>query len=96
MKKLPPIVSAEPVFHGARRLAFTDGHEGMADLGRVIAGGGIIARLQKPENFQKVRLEEHRHHDSWLDEGGIESDPGAGGLRRDAERRAEFDKLIAS
>ena len=96
MKKLPRIVSAEPVIHGVLKLVFTDGYEGVVDLRPIIARGNIFTWLQKPKNFQKVQLEEYGHHVFWLDNKGHEIDLGADGLRRDAEKQAELHKLIAS
>jgi Protein of unknown function (DUF2442) len=96
VKKLPRIKTAEPVIHGVLKLVFTDGYEGVVDLRPIIARGRIFTWLQKPKNFQKVRLEEYGHHVFWIDNKGQEIDLGADGLRRDAEKQAELHKLIAS
>jgi hypothetical protein len=96
VKKLPRIVSAEPVIHGVLKLVFTDGYEGVVDLRPIIARGKLFTWLQKPKNFQKVQLEEYGHHVFWLDNKGQEIDLGADGLRRDAEKQAEIHKVIAS
>ena len=96
MKKLPRIVSAEPVIHGVLKLVFNDGYEGVVDLRPIIAKGRIFAWLQKPRNFQKVQLEEYGHHVYWINGKGQEIDLGADSLRRDAEKQAEIHKLIAS
>jgi Protein of unknown function (DUF2442) len=96
MKKLPRIVTVEPVIHGVLKLVFTDGYEGVVDLRPVVAQGRVFKWLQKPKNFLKVQLEEYGHHVFWIDDKGYEIDFGADGLRRDAEKQAELHKLIAS
>ena len=96
MKKLPRIVTAEPVIHDVLKLVFTDGYEGVVDLRPIIAQGRVFKWLQKPANFLKVQLEEYGHHIFWIDDRGREIDFGADGLRRDAEKQAELHKLIAS
>jgi hypothetical protein len=96
MKKLPRIVTAEPVMHGVLKLVFANGHQGVVDLRPIIARGRIFKWLQKPTNFSKVQLEEYGHHIYWIDDKGREIDLGADGLRRDAEKQAELNKLIAS
>src|SRR6266850_4417948 len=96
MKKLPRIVSAEPVIHGVLKLVFTDGYEGVVDVRPLIAKGRVFTWLQKPKNFQKVKLEEYGHHVYWTNDKGQEIDLGADSLRRDAEKQAELHKLIAS
>jgi len=95
MKKLPRIITAEPVIHGVLKLVFTDGYEGVVDLRPIIAQGRIFKWLQKPKNFLKVQLEEYGHHVYWIDDKGYEIDLGADSLRRDAEKQAELHKLIA-
>jgi hypothetical protein len=96
MKKLPRIVTAEPVIHGVLKLVFADGYEGVVDLRPLISLGGVFKWLQKQKNFSKVQLEDYRHHILWVDDKGREIDLGADGLRRDAEKQAELHKLIAS
>jgi hypothetical protein len=96
MKKLPRIVAVESVIHGVLKLVFTDGYEGVVDLRPIIASGRILNWLQKPENFQKVQLDEFGHHVFWIDDKGQEIDFGADSLRRDAEKQAELHKLAAS
>ena len=96
VKKLPRIITAEPVIHGVLKLVFADGYEGVVDLRPIIARGRIFTWLQTPENFQNIRLEEHGHHVFWIDDKGQEIDLGADGLRRDAERQEEVHKLMAS
>ena len=96
MKKLPRIITAEPVIHGVLKLVFTDGYEGVVDLRPIIAQGRVFKWLQKPKNFLKMQLEEYGHHVFWIDDKGQEIDFGADGLRRDAEKQAELHKLIAS
>jgi hypothetical protein len=95
-KKLPRIVSAEPVIHGVLKLRFTDGYEGIEDLRPLITKGRIFAWLQKPGNFRKVKLEEYGHHVFWTNNRGEDIDLGADSLRRDAEKQAELHRLIAS
>jgi hypothetical protein len=96
MKKLPRIVTAEPVIHGVLKLVFIDGYEGVVDLRPIIAQGRILTWLQSPENFRQVKLEEFGHHVFWIDDQGQEIDFGADSLRRDAEKQAELHKLAAS
>jgi hypothetical protein len=96
MKKLPRIVTAEPVIHSVLKLVFAGGYQGVVDLRPIIARGRIFKWLQKPKNFSKVQLEAHGHHIYWIDDKGREIDLGADGLRRDAEKQAELNKLIAS
>ena len=96
MKKLPRIVTAEPVIHGVLKLVFDDGYEGVVDLRPILARGRIFTWLRKPENFQRVQLEEYGHHVFWTDDKGQDIDFGADGLRRDAEKQAEIHKLMAS
>jgi hypothetical protein len=95
MKKLPRIVSAEPVIHGVLKLVLTDGYEGVVDLRPIIAQGRIFSWLQKPKNFQKIQLEEFGHHVFWTNDKGQVIDLGADSLRRDAEKQAELHRLIA-
>ena len=96
MKKLPRIVSVEPVIHGVLKLSFTDKYQGVVDLRPIIARGRIFSWLQKPRNFQKVQLDEFGHHVFWIDDKGQEIDFGADSLRRDAEKQAELHRVIAS
>jgi hypothetical protein len=96
MKKLPRIISAEPVIHGVLKLVFNDGYEGVIDLRPLIARGRVFTWLQKQKNFQKVQIEEHGHHIFWTNDKGQEIDLGADSLRRDAEKQAELHRLIAS
>ncbi len=94
MKKLPRIVTAEPVIFGVLKLVFTDGYEGVVDLRPVIAQGRMFKWLQEPRNFVTIQREEYGHHVFWIDDEGNEIDLGADGLRRDAERQAEIHKLM--
>jgi hypothetical protein len=96
MKKLPRIVSAEPVIHGVLKLEFSDKYEGVVDLRPIIARGRIFSWLQKAKNFQKVQLDKFGHHVFWIDDKGQEIDFGADSLRRDAEKQAELHRVIAS
>jgi uncharacterized protein DUF2442 len=96
MKKLPRITSVEPIIHGVLKLVFTDGYEGVVDIRPLIARGRVFTWLQKPNNFQKVRLQEYGHHIFWTNGKGEEIDLGADSLRRDAEKQTELHRLIAS
>jgi hypothetical protein len=96
MKKLPRIISAEPVIHGVLKLIFDDGYEGVIDIRPLIARGGVFTWLQKQKNFQKVQLEGYGHYIFWIDDKDQEIDLGADSLRRDAEKQAELHRLIAS
>ena len=95
-KKLPRIVAAEAVIHGVLKLVFNDGYEGVVDLRPIIARERVFTWLQKPKNFQKVRIEQYGHHVFWVGDKGQEIDFGADSLRRDAEKQAEIHRLIAS
>ena len=82
--------------HGVLKIVFTDDYEGVVDLRPIITRGRILTWLQKPENFQKVQLEQYGHHVFWVDDNGQELDFGADSLGRDAEKQAELHKLAAS
>jgi hypothetical protein len=96
MKKLPRIIAVEPVIHGVLKLVFTDGYTGVVDVRPIIARGKVLAWLQKPNNFQKVQLDQYGHHIFWIDNKGQQLDFGADSLRHDAEKQAELHRLIAS
>lgn len=93
MKTLPRITTAEPVIHGVLKLVFDDGYEGVVDLRPFISRGRNFSWLRKPENFQKVQLEEYGHHVFWVNDQGQEIDFGADSLRRDAEKQAQMHAL---
>ncbi len=93
-KKLPRIESAEPILHGVLKLSFIDGYQGILDLRPLIAKGGIFTWLQKPGNFDALKLDEYGHSISWTDAKGYEIDLSADSLRRDCERQAEIHKLM--
>jgi Protein of unknown function (DUF2442) len=95
MKRLPRIVSAEPVIHGVLKIVWDDGYEGVVDLRPTIDRGKIFAYLQKPENFRKVAVAEYGHSIGWIDHDGNEIDFGADTLRMKAENQAKLQKLIA-
>jgi len=94
--KLPRIVAAEPVIHGVLKVIFTDGYEGVVDLRPIINQGRVFAWLQRPENFQKVAIDEFGHSARWIDAAGQEIDISADSLRRDALRQEEQHRLSAS
>jgi hypothetical protein len=96
MKKLPRIESAEAVIHGVLKIVFMDGYEGVVDLRPLLAKGKIFTWLQKPKNFDALRIEEYGHAISWLDAKGYAIELGADSLRRDCERQAEMHKLMVS
>jgi hypothetical protein len=95
MKKLPRIVLAEPVIHGVLKVVWNDGYEGVVDLRPTIARGRIFSYLQKPKNFQKVRVSEYGHSIEWTNENGEEIDFGADTLRRKAENQARLNEVAS-
>ncbi len=87
VKKLPRIVSATPVIHGVLKIVWNDGYEGVVDLGSTIARGRIFTYLQKPENFDKVRVSEFGHSIEWINDEGQEIGFGADMLRAETENQ---------
>jgi hypothetical protein len=59
MKKLPRIVLAKPVIHCVLKIVWNDGYEGVVDLRPTIARGKIFSYLQKPKNFEKLRVSDY-------------------------------------
>jgi hypothetical protein len=95
MKRLPRIVLAEPVIHGVLKIVWTDGYEGVVDLRPTIARGRIFSYLQKPKNFQKVRVSEYGHSIEWTNENREEIDFGADTLRLKAENQARLNEVAS-
>jgi Protein of unknown function (DUF2442) len=95
MKKLPRIVSAQPVIHGVLKIVWTDGYEGVVDLRPTIARGRIFTYLQNPKNFAKVRVSEYGHSIEWINEKGEEIDFGADTLRSKAENQARLNEVAS-
>jgi hypothetical protein len=95
VKKLPRIVSAEPVIHGVLKIVWTDGYQGVVDLRPTIARGKVFTYLQKPKNFEKVRVSEYGHSIEWIDEKGLEIDFGADTLRSKAENQARLNEVAS-
>ncbi|MFL9826175.1 DUF2442 domain-containing protein [Rhodoplanes sp. SY1] len=95
MKKLPRIASAEPVIHGVLKIVWTDGYQGIVDLRPTIARGKIFTYLQKPKNFEKVRVSEYGHSIEWIDQNGDEIDFGADTLRSKAENQARLNEVAS-
>lgn len=94
---LPRIRSVAPVIYGVIKILFTDGFEGVVDLRPVLATGDIYDFLRRnPERFADVAVSEYGHSIFWTGEGGYETDFGADGLRREAERQAELHRSMAS
>jgi hypothetical protein len=96
MKKLPRIVSVEPVIHGVVKLVRTDGYEGIVDLRPTIARGRIFTYLRKPKNFQEVKKDEYGHSIGWINEKGEEIDFGADTLRTKAENQARLNEIAST
>lgn len=94
-RKLPRIVSAEPVIHGVLKIVWNDRYTGLVDLRPTIARGRIFTYLQKPGNFQKVRVTEYGHSIEWLNEKGEQIDFGADSLRATAEKQAALIALAS-
>jgi hypothetical protein len=82
------ICAAQPVMHGVLKLVWNDGYEGVVDLRGVISEGEIFAHIRDPENFKKVRIEQHGHSIYWGEEGDEEVDFGSDRLREIAEEQA--------
>jgi hypothetical protein len=95
-RRLPRIVSAEPVIHGVLKIVWDDGYEGIVDLRPTIDRGKIFTYLQKPENFAKLKVAEYGHSVGWVDGEGNEIDFGADNLRMKAENQAKLQKLVAT
>jgi hypothetical protein len=96
MKKLPRIVSAEPVMDGVLKLAFSDGYVGVVDLRPLIAEGDVFDWLRQTGNFSKFAMDEFGHSISWVDASGYVIDFGADSLRRDCERQAAMHRLMTA
>jgi Protein of unknown function (DUF2442) len=95
MKKLPRIISAQPVIHGVLKIVWNDGYEGVVDLRPTIARGKIFDYLQNPKNFMRVRVSEHGHSIEWVNEKGEEIDFGADTLRSKAENQARLNEVAS-
>jgi hypothetical protein len=95
VKKLPRIVSAQPVIHGVLKIVWTDGYEGVVDLRPTIARGRIFAYLQNPKNFATVRVSEYGHSIEWINDKGEEIDFGADTLRAKAENQARLNEVAS-
>jgi hypothetical protein len=92
---VPRIVLAEPVIHGVLKIVWNDGYEGVVDLRPTIARGRIFSYLQKPNNFQKLRVSEYGHSIEWTNENGEEIDFGADTLRLKAENQARLNEVAS-
>jgi hypothetical protein len=95
VKKLPRIVSAQPVIHGVLKIVWDDGYEGVVDLRPTIARGRIFTYLQIPKNFTNVRVSEYGHSIEWINEKGEEIDFGADSLRAKAENQARLNEVAS-
>jgi hypothetical protein len=95
VRKLPRIVSAEPVIQGVLKIVWTDGYEGVVDLRPTIARGRIFTYLQNPRNFEKVRVSEFGHSIEWVDDDHEVIDFGADSLRAKAENQARLNEVAS-
>jgi hypothetical protein len=95
VRKLPRILSAQPVIHGVLKIIWTGGYEGVVDLRPTIARGRIFTYLQTPKNFGKVRVSEFGHSIEWINEKGEEIDFGADTLRSKAENQARLNEVAS-
>jgi hypothetical protein len=95
MKKLPRIVSAQPVIHGVLKIIWNDGYEGVVDLRPTIARGRIFTYLHKPKNFAKVQVSEYGHSIEWINDKGEQIDFGADTLRTKAENQARLNEVAS-
>ena len=82
------ILSVGVVSQGVLKLAWDDGYEGVVDLRKVIARGGVFEHIRNPQNFRKVRLESYGHYIYWGEEGNEQVDFGCDRLREMAEEQA--------
>ncbi len=82
------IVSVEVVSQGQLKLTWDDGYEGVVDLRKVIARGGVFNHIRNPENFSKVRREGDGYCVYWGEEGNEQVDFGCDRLREMAEEQA--------
>jgi len=94
-KRLPRIVSAEPVLLGVLKIVWDDGYTGLVDLRPILARGKVFAYLQNPQNFQEVRVTDFGHSIEWLDEEGDQIDFASGTLREKAEKQAALIALAS-
>ena len=95
VKKLPRILSAQPVIHGVLKISWNDGYDGVVDLRPTIARGKIFTHLQNPKNFAKVRVSEYGHSIEWINDKGEEIDFGADTLRSKAENQARLNEVAS-
>jgi len=95
VKKLPRIITAEPVIHGVLKIVWNDGYEGVVDLRPTIARGRIFTYLQKPKSFVKVQVSEYGHSIERINERGEEIDFGGDTLRLKAENQAQLNKIAS-
>lgn len=95
MKKLPRIVSAEPVIHGVLKIVWTDRYEGVVDLRPTIARCKIFNYLRNPSNFRKVRVSEYGHSIEWINDEGEQIDFGADTLRLKSENQARLNEVAS-
>jgi Protein of unknown function (DUF2442) len=86
---------AEPVIHGVLKIVWNDGYKGVVDLRPTIARGKIFSYLQKPTNFQKVRVSEYGHSIEWTNENGEEIAFGTDTLRLKAENQARLNEIAS-
>jgi hypothetical protein len=93
MTEIPRIMAAEPVIPGVLKIQWDDGYAGIVDLRPVIARGRIFTYLQKPENFEKLKIGEYGHGIVWVNDEGEEIDFGADSLRQRAEKQAELHRV---
>ena len=94
-KKLPRIVSVEPVIHGVLKIAWNGRYVGLVDLRPTIARGRVFSYLQKPKNFEKVQVTEYGHSIEWVNDKGEQIDFGADSLREKAEKQAALIALAS-
>jgi hypothetical protein len=95
VKKLPRIVSAEPVIHGMLKIVWNDGYEGVVDLRPTIARGRIFTYLRNAKNFQGVRVSEYGHSIEWINDKGEQIDFAADTLRLKAENQARLNEVAS-
>jgi Protein of unknown function (DUF2442) len=76
--------------HAMLKVQWDDGYAGIVDLRPVIARGKVFTYLQKPENFEQLKIGEYGHGIIWTNEAGEQIDFGTDALRQRAERQAEL------
>jgi hypothetical protein len=73
MTTIPSVVSVEQTGPYRLRIRFDDGAEGEVDIKATVSFEGVFARLEDPEYFSRVRVDEEAGTIVWPD--GADLDP---------------------